>query len=338
MKKALKIIAIGFYALIALAAVFFAVPQSGWKALSVQTGSMTPAIPKGSLVIIHNVPLGSIKVGQVVTYREPSKPSVTITHRVIRKSEKGNIPMFTTKGDANKVADATIPGGSIVGVVQLHAAGLGKVIDWLHKPLGIIVLVGLPGLLIIISEFQLMIRRLQDYTREEAEEKARKLARRIKQPIAAPFSPAGGGQHRSVRGPIIRAMTALILVPTLALAAVHGTLSQITSSVSLTNNQLGVAASSTNPGGGTTTPSCSNSTNISITNTGPGSTNTANSNTNCSITNTNNTSVSVTNNSSQTATSGSVSSSDNGSSGSTSSGGASNNSNSDTTVTTNSSD
>ncbi len=340
MKRAFKILVVGFYALVALAAIFFAMPQTGWKALSVQTGSMTPAIPKGSLVIIHSQPLSAIAVGQVVTYREPSRPSVTITHRVVAKSVKNGITMFTTKGDANKAADPQIPGGSIVGAVQYHAAGLGKVVNWLHTPLGIIVLVGLPGLLIIISEFQLMIWRLQEYAREEAEVKTRRLAahRRSAGPVAAPLGPTGGATRRQaarLRTPIVRVALAAILLPALALG-VKGTLSQLTSSVAITNNRLGIAATSTTGGGTSTCPSDSSS--GSISNTGPGSTNGITSTSTCTISNSNSTSVTVTNTSSQTTTSGSVRNNGNtNGNGGVASGATSNSSSSTTTVNTSSS-
>ena len=56
-----------------VALLMFGISMTGWKALSVPTGSMRPAIPPGSLVLVHRVSISSLKVGDVITYINPLK-------------------------------------------------------------------------------------------------------------------------------------------------------------------------------------------------------------------------------------------------------------------------
>src|SRR5206468_256710 len=70
----------------------------------VVTGSsMEPAIHKGSLVIIEPVAPALIQRGDVITFEHYGQMT---THRVIAiDSSNASGPVFTTKGDANAVAD-----------------------------------------------------------------------------------------------------------------------------------------------------------------------------------------------------------------------------------------
>jgi signal peptidase len=317
MLKVLKIIAISIYAVCGGLLVLSVIPQVGVKALSVATGSMTPAIPQGSLVIIRRVPLSTIKVGEVVTYHDAAKPGQTITHRVVAKTTKNGIPVFTTKGDANKVADPQVAGGSIVGEVVYHLNGAGRVVTWLHSLFGIILIAAIPALIIITGEFQLMIRRLQQYAREEVEQSAV----RRSQPLAP--------RLRRKPRPLIWVVLALVMLPALTLG-VQATRAQLSATARLTDTTIATAAT-TPP---SATGSCpSGTTSVSITDTGPGSINKVNSSITCTFTNTTNSSVTISNSSSQTATSGSVTNSGNTSSGGTTSGSASNSSSSSDSVT-----
>ena len=86
----------------------------GSKLLSVQSGSMVPAIHKGDLVSVNHVPESQLAVGDVITYVSTSNSKKTITHRIISK-DNGRI---ITKGDANTVADQPITDKYVLGKVR----------------------------------------------------------------------------------------------------------------------------------------------------------------------------------------------------------------------------
>lgn len=150
--RVLKYTILGLYALCGLALVVFTVPATGLKAKSVATGSMRPAIPPGSLVFIQRQPLSRLAVGDVVTYRSPANARQTITHHLVGITQRDRIWFFTTKGDANPATDAPVPGGAILGRVIWHVPWLGRAVDAIKTPLGLVVLVLIPGLVMIVAE------------------------------------------------------------------------------------------------------------------------------------------------------------------------------------------
>lgn len=90
----------------------------GWGAAVVQTGSMEPAIPTGSLIIIQNT--GDYKVGNIVTYLD--KRDIAVTHRIIAV----NGDMITTQGDANNAKDRPFGADRVIGKVQHILPGIGR--------------------------------------------------------------------------------------------------------------------------------------------------------------------------------------------------------------------
>jgi signal peptidase len=73
----------------------------------IETGSMTPSMPPGTLVVVKPVPVGDIAAGDVLTYQIKSGDPTVVTHRVISQGFDGTgQPRWRTQGDANDVADA----------------------------------------------------------------------------------------------------------------------------------------------------------------------------------------------------------------------------------------
>lgn len=170
--KTIKYLVIGIYVMCGILLAVFIIPQTGWKALVVLTDSMSPAIPRGSLIIVRQVMPQELNTGDVITFTNPADQDQTVTHRIIKKQFVGNAPAFITKGDANKEADPLITGGEVVGRVETHIAGAGTIIKSLASPLGIGLFIILPGVLIIIDEFRRMTHKLQKIAVEEARQAA----------------------------------------------------------------------------------------------------------------------------------------------------------------------
>jgi signal peptidase I len=80
----------------------------GWQRYVIVSGSMTGTYDRGSLVLDEVVPVESLKVGDVITYRPPagSGPEGLVTHRIATiTADKLGHKVFRTKGDANEAAD-----------------------------------------------------------------------------------------------------------------------------------------------------------------------------------------------------------------------------------------
>jgi len=80
----------------------------GYSVLSAETGSMSPTIEKGDIVIIK---IGDeIKENDIITYK---KDNVLITHRISKINENTII----TKGDYNNTDDVPIQKEQVIGKV-----------------------------------------------------------------------------------------------------------------------------------------------------------------------------------------------------------------------------
>lgn len=105
------------------------VPRAvGGAALTVLTGSMTPEIAVGSVIIVRPADPGTLKVGDVVTYqKEPGKPAY-VTHRIVKVHQDTHPVTLTTKGDANRSVDLDpIPVTAVRGKVLFDVPYLGTV-------------------------------------------------------------------------------------------------------------------------------------------------------------------------------------------------------------------
>ena len=118
----------------------------GFSAAVVVTGSMSPAIEPGDLVVCRRS--ADYAVGDVITFRSGAS---LVTHRIVGDTPSG----FTTKGDANNVADADpVPRGAVIGKVVFTVPKLGIFIEKLRTPLGMTVLVLIGFALIELPKFK----------------------------------------------------------------------------------------------------------------------------------------------------------------------------------------
>jgi signal peptidase I len=86
----------------------------GWQRYVIVSGSMEPAIPKGSVVYDEVVPVSDLEVGDVITFAPPPEFNITepVTHRIIEtgiappNSDHPGARTFRTQGDANDAPDA----------------------------------------------------------------------------------------------------------------------------------------------------------------------------------------------------------------------------------------
>lgn len=81
---------------------------AGATPYSILTGSMRPDYPPGTLVVMKPVDVSDIRTGDVITYQLKSGRSDVVTHRVVGQGFAATGErLFTTRGDANDVPDAS---------------------------------------------------------------------------------------------------------------------------------------------------------------------------------------------------------------------------------------
>ena len=119
----------------------------GASLLSVQTASMMPTFGPGDALVVSTVPAKNLRLGEVISYRNPRDPNVTITHRLIAIDPQSG--WLTTAGDARHSTDPSFPPNLLIGHAKALFPGLGKLLDELHRPAGLAVSVYLPALTVI---------------------------------------------------------------------------------------------------------------------------------------------------------------------------------------------
>lgn len=109
----------------------------GATPLTVLSGSMEPALPVGSTVIVRPRPATGIAVGDVITFTDRDEGSAetrVVTHRVVRV-EPG--PAFVTRGDANDADDpGVVEAADVRGVQWYHVPYVGLLRERLLTPPG----------------------------------------------------------------------------------------------------------------------------------------------------------------------------------------------------------
>jgi signal peptidase len=126
--------------------------RHGGRVMSVQTGSMQPMFSRGDAVIVRPVAPGSLRVGDIVSYRSLHDARVIVTIH-----PGGSL---TTKGDNLYGNDPDISQRAIIGQVRAVAPGLGHLQDWLRTPYGLIFAVYFPALLLIIGQVRRVVQLL----------------------------------------------------------------------------------------------------------------------------------------------------------------------------------
>jgi len=159
----MRVVFIG-YVLLAVLLLGSLFPQwTQYQIRIVESGSMEPTIPLGAAIVV--APAEEYAAGDIVTYQRREDARAT-THRLVGTEAVDGQREWRTRGDANDTADiTTVASREIVGAVRLTVPLLGFVLAWLQQPVGFIILIAIPALLIVRDEW----RRIRTAVRTEAQ-------------------------------------------------------------------------------------------------------------------------------------------------------------------------
>lgn len=111
----------------------------GYKPFIVMSGSMETTINIGDLVIVKKVNSSSIHTGDIIAFKNGN---IVISHRVKEVINDSGTYKFKTKGDNNNVADDFIVNSdAIEGIFVNKIPGLGSILLFLGKPIGLLMLI-----------------------------------------------------------------------------------------------------------------------------------------------------------------------------------------------------
>lgn len=119
------------------------------KFFIVSSGSMEPAIPVGSAILV--IPKKVYSPGDIITFKQNGDKKTIITHRV-RASADG---LYSTSGDANKDLDrGQVKGDDILGKVAISVPYLGYLINYVKLPYGFLLFIIIPATIVIYEELK----------------------------------------------------------------------------------------------------------------------------------------------------------------------------------------
>lgn len=122
----------------------------GLSAYDVESGSMEPALEKGSLAwVAADVPAADVDPGSVIAF---AAGDVTVLHRVVENNREKEL--IVTKGDANEEDDpAPVSYGNVRCVVFASIPGIGSALRWTrdNTALTVSLMAGMNVLLVCIA-------------------------------------------------------------------------------------------------------------------------------------------------------------------------------------------
>jgi len=128
------------------------IPLPGnYKVFSVMSGSMEPTIKTGSIVFVK--PSSDYKVDDIISFSESGNINQSTTHRIIEIIQSDGRIFYKVKGDANDAADwRETPKENVIGKVLFSIPLLGYLLTFAKQPLGFVILVWIPAIIIIWEE------------------------------------------------------------------------------------------------------------------------------------------------------------------------------------------
>ena len=134
----------------------------GYGFMRTLTGSMEPAIPVHSFIVVDTDNSQAYQVGDIITFHssDDALEGSLNTHRIVAVEDAADgTPVYRTKGDANPVEDAApVPAADVVGRVVFVSAGLGVVVSLLTNPLLFFPLVVVPLIVLLVLEIRHMVK------------------------------------------------------------------------------------------------------------------------------------------------------------------------------------
>jgi signal peptidase I len=145
--------------LVPLAVLLGTAVSMGWKFQAIETASMAPRYPAGSLAIIEPLDPADVRPGMTVVFEDPLVRGRAVAHRVVKRLP-GPSPVFATKGDANAEADpAPVHATAIQGRVRWAIPGVGQLVSALPGRWAAALLVGVPLVILLLTEIAAVRRR-----------------------------------------------------------------------------------------------------------------------------------------------------------------------------------
>ncbi|MBQ7100612.1 MAG: signal peptidase I [Clostridia bacterium] len=147
----------------------------GYGFMAVQTGSMTPEYPIGSVIVIKETDPSELEVKDVITFysSNPNLNNMIVTHRIMEITDDGDgTYSLVTQGDANEIPDEySAESEKIIGKVVAKSNLMEKLMKVRENPAIFLLVVVLPMCFIITLELVNISKKMNEKTNEDDEKK-----------------------------------------------------------------------------------------------------------------------------------------------------------------------
>lgn len=126
----------------------------GFRLFTIVTGSMSPELDIGEVILVKETNLDKLKKGNLITYRGMSgdyKDKI-VTHKIVDIKEENNQKIFYTKGIKNLSEDPAVYGEQVYGKVIYKPLILSLLSKIVRNKFGFILLILIPLIAILIYE------------------------------------------------------------------------------------------------------------------------------------------------------------------------------------------
>lgn len=109
----------------------------GYKPFIVTSGSMENIMPVGSMAIVKEINIDTLKKDDIIAYRV--EDGSVITHRIIDIKEVNGNTYYITKGDQNNTQDQQLVTSDMIeGKYEFKILYLGSIALFVRQPIGVI--------------------------------------------------------------------------------------------------------------------------------------------------------------------------------------------------------
>lgn len=144
----------------------------GMKLYTVQTGSMAPTYPVGTVLIVEPAESEKLIAGDVIIY---TSGNAVVTHRIVSTDPEKR--QFQTKGDNNNVTDsAPVSYDRVIGKVKTGIPYVGLALLFLQTRFGTMMLMIAIASVLVFTGFKWLYDRTED---DEEEVEAQNTERQI---------------------------------------------------------------------------------------------------------------------------------------------------------------
>jgi signal peptidase len=132
---------------------------AGITPFTILSGSMTPTLGVGDVVLDEKIAPLTARPGDIVTFPDQSRGGAMVTHRVRSIEQRGASVTFVTQGDANTVSERwSVAANGSIGRVRMHVPKVGYVLQWTGTREGRFGLIAVPAFILLFLELNGMLR------------------------------------------------------------------------------------------------------------------------------------------------------------------------------------